>query len=125
MSDGRKRGADGTLQRRIVVALTNASMSPHMLVEIVGGRYDSCRKACGYLVKRGCITKHRLSRRLVIYARVPGRHPPKDLRGLQPECRNNRGAIAWAGWLRMMRAKHGPGWAYKPRAHPLDAWGTP
>ena len=125
MSDLRTRGPDGTLQRRIFVALQNASMSPLLLSHTLGAQYGSCRKGCYYLIRRGVVTKHVITRRIVIYAALPGKHPPKDRRGLQAACRNHRGAYAWASWLRMMRAKHGPGWRYQPRAHPLDAWAEP
>lgn len=125
MSDLRKRGADGTLQRRIFIALQSASMSPLLLSETLGAQYGSCRKGCSYLVQRGVVARHAITARLVIYAAVRGKHPPKDRRGLQAACRNHRGSIAWASWLRMMRAKHGQAWRPKVRAHPLDVWVEP
>ena len=122
MSDLRKRGPEGTLQRRIFLALQSASMSPLLISETLGAQYGSCRKACHYLVARGTLTRHAINARIVIYAAARGKHPPKDRRGVPAACRNHRGAVAWASWLRMMHVKHGPAWRPPARTHPLDAW---
>lgn len=122
MTDLRKRGPDGTLQRRVFIALQSASMSPRVLSDALGVDEDAARKACYYLAQRGLVTKHAIAHRLVIYAAVAGKHPPSDRRGKPAGCRNHRGAVAWAKWLLMMHAKHGPTWRPKTNAHALDAW---
>lgn len=122
MTDLRKRSSAGTVQRRAFIALQSASMSPYLIAERIDLDAEACRKACYYLVRRGLLTKHTVSRRLVIYAAVAGKHPPRDRRGKPAACRNHRGAVAWAKWLRMMAAKHGPTWRPKVNSHALDTW---
>lgn len=141
MADLRKRPPEGTLQRRIFIALRDhGSMTAEGLAEHLNCDRAVAHRACQYLLERKRLQQRwvawqerfvrlgtpvvRPTRRL-FFAPAPRAHPPKDLRGKPANCRNHRGAAAFPHWLRMMRKKHGPGWRYVPTAHPLDAWGMP
>lgn len=124
MTDLRKRGPEGTLQRRVFLILRETSSAADRLATLTGTEREIARKAADYLVQRGLATKHILAPRLVIYAAVPRKHPPEDRRGKPAACRNHRGQAAFAKWLLMMRAKHGPRWRPKAKSHPLENWRT-
>lgn len=112
-----------TVQANVFRALRTASMDAALVAERVGCGRETARKACQYLIQRGCVRKHKIAgRRTVIYSAVIGKSTPRDLRGKRPESRNHRGAVAWAKWLLMMQAKHGPTWRYKPRGQLETIW---
>jgi hypothetical protein len=119
--DYRKRSAEGTLQRRVFLALRRVSASPALIAQLMGIEREICRKSCDYMVRRGIVSKHSISPRQVIYAAVFRARPPGDRRGKNPRSRNHRGAVAWASWLVMMQNRHGPTWRYVPR-DPLSNW---
>lgn len=126
MTDLRKRGSGGTLQARVWRALRNASQCAAMLAEQLGVDEETCRKACYYLRKRGAIEQRLIAgidilgrrRPRVLYAAI-GRLPT-DRRGKPAGCRNHRGAIAYASWVRMMHGKHGGMWLPPARATAIE-----
>lgn len=119
MIDHRRRSPDGTLQRRIFVALRAVgSLDAAHLADITGAGIHSVRKACAYLVERGKIRRHRLvipSRGRRTLFQAIGTRAPSDRRGKPAACRNNRGARAYAKWVVMMQRKF-PWWRPPVRA---------
>lgn len=105
-----KRPPEGTVQARVFRALKAASLTATGLSEATGIEREIARKSCTYLARRGCIVRHRIAARLVIYAAAPRSRVPTDRRGKHPNSRNQRGASAWASWLLMMTRKHGGNW---------------
>lgn len=122
MTDRRTRGPDGTLQTQVWRLLHDvASMTAGELSAAVGHEREACRRACQYLARRGRVARHRVGR-WVVYAAL-GRKAPQDLRGKPPGCRNHRGQVAYAKWVRMMVARLGPTWVPPPRGCALaEAW---
>ena len=120
MTDLRKRPAEGTLQQRVYRALRRASMAADLIAADLYHPRETVRKAADYLVQRGVLARHPYAGRLIIYSIVRGRQEPTDRRGKAPTCRNHRGQAAYAKWLLMMKAKHGPAWRPKPKGHALD-----
>lgn len=117
---------DGTtLQQRVFHALLAGEQSAAQLAAATGELRDSCRKACQYMRERGVVEIHRKGR-WTTYSAVAGKKPPRDMRGKRAASRNHRGAHAWAKWLLMMKAKHGPTWRPPVRGCALaEAWSNP
>lgn len=136
MTDHHRRPAEGILLRQAFMALRTCSMNPLVLAEKIGATEKVAYYLCAELVRRGLAdkrrTRHRIQltrihRAVVIYSVRENARAPNDRRGKPKASRNGpRGASAWARWIVMMQAKHGPTWQYRPRnGHPLDSWASP
>jgi len=118
-----------TKQAQCFRALQQTSMCATSLAKQVGMTRENARRCCIYLVQRGVVGKYKVCHQITIYYAVIGKSVPKDRRGKPKACRNHRGAVAWAKWLKMMQDKHGPNWVYDPSKpsrhkpeHREDAW---
>lgn len=123
--DHRRRGPDGTLQRRIFLLLRDhASMTAPEIAKALGADEQSTRRACCYLRHRKpkpFLSAHHVMlptaaglRRFVLFAAACEREP-KDRRGKSARSRNHRGAVAFANWTVMMTRRYGPHWRPKVR----------
>lgn len=116
------RGPDGTLQRRVFLALRRLGPSTaQQLADDMGLDREGVRKAIYYLALRGKASKQRRGARAMYYTAL-GTHAPKDMRGKPPGCRN-RAKNLGPSLLAANRARlKNPNWLPKPKAdsHPLS-----